>query len=208
MHFRITLKILGLLLMMFSITMLPPIAISLVFDDGAYFAFVDTFGLTLISGFILWLAFFREQADMRIKDGFLITTMFYLMLGAVGALPLMQEAGIGLSWPNAIFESFSGLTTTGATVLTNIDELPKSILFYRQQLQWLGGMGIIVLAVAILPMLGIGGMQLYRAETPGPVKDSKLTPRIKQTALALWSIYLGLTIACALAYWAAGDEPV
>ena len=106
MHFRITLKILGLLLMMFSITMLPPIAISLVFDDGAYFAFVDTFGLTLISGFILWLAFFREQADMRIKDGFLITTMFYLMLGAVGALPLMQEAGIGLSWPNAILSLF------------------------------------------------------------------------------------------------------
>ena len=204
MHFRITLKILGLLLMMFSITMLPPIAISLIYEDGAYFAFVDTFGITLVSGFLLWLAFFREQADMRIKDGFLITTMFYLILGAVGALPLIQEAGIGLSWPNAIFESFSGLTTTGATVLTNIDDLPKSILFYRQQLQWLGGMGIIVLAVAILPMLGIGGMQLYRAETPGPVKDSKLTPRIKQTALALWSIYLGLTITCALAYWAAG----
>lgn len=204
MHFRTTLKVLGILLMMFSITMLPPLIVSLIYQDGAYFAFVDTFGFTLISGFILWLMFVRDKAEMRIKDGFLITTMFYLILGAVGALPLIQQTGIGMSWPNAIFESFSGLTTTGATVLTNIDDLPKSILFYRQQLQWLGGMGIIVLAVAILPMLGIGGMQLYRAETPGPVKDSKLTPRIKQTALALWSIYLGLTFTCALAYWVAG----
>ncbi len=204
MRFRTTLKVLGALLMMFSITMLPPLAVSIMYEDGAYRAFVDTFGLTLISGFVLWAGFFREQSDMRIKDGFLITALFYFILGAVGAIPLVQDTGIGLTWPNALFESFSGLTTTGATVLTGIDHLPQSILFYRQQLQWLGGMGIIVLAVAILPMLGIGGMQLYRAETPGPVKDSKLTPRIKQTALALWSIYLGLTVACALAYWAAG----
>jgi trk system potassium uptake protein TrkH len=204
MRFRITLKVLGVLLMMFSMTLLPPFAVSLIYNDGAYRAFIDTFAITLISGFVLWATFFRDQADMRIKDGFLITTLFYLILGTVGAIPLVLESGIELSWANALFESFSGLTTTGATVLTNIDSLPQSILFYRQQLQWLGGMGIIVLAVAILPMLGIGGMQLYRAETPGPVKDSKLTPRIKQTALALWSIYLGLTITCALAYWAAG----
>jgi trk system potassium uptake protein TrkH len=105
---------------------------------------------------------------------------------------------------DAVFESVSGLTTTGATVLTGLDQLPKSILFYRQQLQWLGGMGIIVLAVAILPMLGIGGMQLYRAETPGPVKDSKLTPRIAKTAKSLWIIYVIITVACALAYWYAG----
>ena len=105
---------------------------------------------------------------------------------------------------DAIFESISGLTTTGATVITGIDALPTSILFYRQQLQWMGGMGIIVLAVAILPMLGIGGMQLYRAETPGPMKDAKLTPRITETAKALWYIYLGLTIVCALAYLLAG----
>ncbi|WP_304440953.1 potassium transporter TrkG, partial [Oleiphilus sp. HI0132] len=109
-----------------------------------------------------------------------------------------------LRFVDAYFESLSGLTTTGATVITGIDDLPKSILWYRQQLQWLGGMGLIVLAVAILPMLGIGGMQLYRAETPGPVKDSKLTPRITETAKALWYIYLGLTVACALSYWAAG----
>ncbi|HFE48777.1 MAG TPA: potassium transporter, partial [Chromatiaceae bacterium] len=105
---------------------------------------------------------------------------------------------------DAVFESFSGLTTTGATVIVGLDHLPKSILYYRQQLQWLGGMGIIVLAVAILPMLRIGGMQLYRAETPGPIKDTKLTPRITETAKALWLIYLTMTVACTLAYWAAG----
>ena len=101
----------------------------------------------------------------------------------------------------------SGLTTTGATVLTGLDYLPQSLLYYRQQLQWFGGMGIIVLAVAILPMLGIGGMQLYRAETPGPVKDSKLTPRIAKTAKSLWIIYVIITVACALAYWSAGRAP-
>ena len=141
---------------------------------------------------------------MRIKDGFLVTVMFYLALGSFGSIPFANTDGIGLSTADALFESFSGLTTTGATVITGLDEIPQSILFYRQQLQWLGGMGIIVLAVAILPMLGVGGMQLYRAETPGPMKDSKLTPRIHQTALALWSIYLGLTTTCALAYWVAG----
>jgi trk system potassium uptake protein TrkH len=109
---------------------------------------------------------------------------------------------------DSVFESLSGLTTTGATVILGIDELPHSVLWYRQQLQWLGGMGIIVLAVAVLPMLGVGGMQLYRAETPGPMKDTKLTPRITETAKALWYIYLWLTIACALAYWGAGMSPV
>ena len=105
---------------------------------------------------------------------------------------------------DAIFESVSGLTTTGATVLTGLDSLPPSLLYYRQQLQWFGGLGIIVLAVAVLPMLGVGGMQLYRAETPGPMKDSKLTPKITQTAKALWYVYLGITVICALAYWIAG----
>ena len=133
--------------------------------------------------------------------------LFWAVLGLFGAFPFMLADDPGLSFVDAVFESLSGLTTTGATVITGIDYLPESILFYRQQLQWLGGMGIIVLAVAILPMLGIGGMQLYRAETPGPVKDSKLTPRITETAKALWYIYLSLTIACALGYWAAGMTP-
>ncbi|MBV1878547.1 MAG: TrkH family potassium uptake protein [Pseudomonadales bacterium] len=204
MRFHIAIRVLGGLLMMFSFTMLPPAFVSWLYDDGTSTIFTNTFFITLISGMALWLVFRKKNTDMKIKDGFLVTVLLYVALGCVGAIPLVLEEGIALSWPNALFESFSALTTTGATVITQLDDLPKSILFYRQQLQWLGGMGIIVLAVAILPMLGIGGMQLYRAETPGPVKDSKLTPRIKQTAVALWQIYLLLTASCAIAYWLAG----
>ncbi|MBD3647071.1 MAG: potassium transporter [Pseudomonadales bacterium] len=204
MHITIALRILGSLLMMFSLTMLPPIFFSWVFDEALGRIFLDAFAWTFFSGLMLWLFFRRYREELRIKDGFLVTFIFYTALGVFGAIPFTQPAGTGLAIPDALFESFSGLTTTGATVMTGLDELPKSLLFYRQQLQWLGGMGIIVLAVAVLPMLGIGGMQLYRAETPGPVKDSKLTPRIKQTAVALWSIYCGLTVLCALAYWLAG----
>ena len=203
-HLRIALKILGILLTLFSGTLLLPLAVSWLYDDGVLVVFKDTFLLTFTVGVLLWIPFARDQTEMHIKDGFLVTFLFYLALGLVGALPFIQVTQIDISPADAIFESFSGLTTTGATVLTGPDQLPPSLLFYRQQLQWLGGMGIIVLAVAILPMLGIGGMQLYRAETPGPVKDSKLTPRIKQTALALWSIYIGLTAACAFGYWVAG----
>jgi trk system potassium uptake protein TrkH len=204
MHIQIAIRVLGLLLMVFSLTMLPPVLFALIYEDGGEWIFLQAFAITFVIGFFLWLVFHRNEAEMRIKDGFLVTVFFYLALGIFGAIPFTDARGLGMSLPDALFESFSGLTTTGATVIVGLDALPQSILFYRQQLQWLGGMGIIVLAVAVLPMLGIGGMQLYRAETPGPVKDSKLTPRIKETALALWSIYLGLTVACALAYWAAG----
>ena len=203
-HLRIALKILGILLTLFSGTLLLPLVVSWLHDDGVLVVFKDTFLVTFTVGVLLWLPFVRDRTEMHIKDGFLVTFLFYLALGLVGALPFIQVTHVQIPVTDAIFESFSGLTTTGATVLTGLDQLPPSLLFYRQQLQWLGGMGIIVLAVAILPMLGIGGMQLYRAETPGPVKDSKLTPRIKQTAIALWSIYIGLTAACALGYWLAG----
>lgn len=204
MHLQIAFRVLGILLMMFSITMLPPVVFSIIYQDGVEIVFMRAFTITFVCGFFLWMIFHRNTAEMRIKDGFLVTVLFYLALGSFGALPFVDERGLGLPIIDALFESFSGLTTTGATILVGIDALPESLLFYRQQLQWLGGMGIIVLAVAVLPMLGIGGMQLYRAETPGPVKDSKLTPRIKETALALWSVYVGLTAACAFAYWVAG----
>ncbi|MEM7278840.1 MAG: TrkH family potassium uptake protein, partial [Pseudomonadota bacterium] len=131
---------------------------------------------------------------------------FWLVLGAFGAAPFYFSEVPTLSLTDAVFESISGLTTTGATVITGLDALPKSILYYRQQLQWLGGMGIIVLAVAVLPMLGVGGMQLYRAEAPGPIKDTKLTPRITETAKALWYVYLGFTLLCAGSYWLAGMD--
>ncbi|NVK00684.1 MAG: potassium transporter [Oceanospirillaceae bacterium] len=204
MHFRVILRILGILLMIFSITQIPPALISLYYDDGNLHAFLGGFAITLLTGFFIWLPVMRVKQELRTRDGFLITVLFWSVLSFFGALPLHFDQALALSFTDAIFESVSGLTTTGATVITGLDDLPRSLLYYRQQLQWLGGMGIIVLAVAILPMLGIGGMQLYRAETPGPVKDSKLTPRITETAKALWNIYLILTVACALGYWAAG----
>lgn len=207
MHFRIILRILGILLMVFSTTQLPPILVSLYYNDGAAHAFGAAFALTLAIGIIIWLPVRGVRQDLRTRDGFLITAMFWSVLGLAGSLPLQLSAEPHLSFTDATFEALSGLTTTGATVMTGLDSLPESMRYYRQQLQWFGGMGIIVLAVAILPMLGIGGMQLYRAETPGPVKDNKLTPRITETAKALWYIYLTLTIACALGYWLAGMTP-
>lgn len=204
MQFAAILRIIGLLLMIFSIAMLPPALVGVIYGDGAIVPFLSSFAVILCSGVVLWLPVRRQHKDLRIRDGFLVVVVFWVVLGISGALPLYFSISPNLTLTDSVFESLSGLTTTGATVITGIDTLPHSILFYRQQLQWMGGMGIIVLAVAILPMLGIGGMQLYRAETPGPMKDNKLTPRITETAKALWFIYLGLTIACGIAYWLAG----
>jgi len=204
MHFSTICRILGILLMVFSLTMLPPILVSLIYDDHQIGAFVNAFLITLGIGLLVWLPVRNIKKELRVRDGFVVTVLFWLVLSLSGSIPLYLSDLPDLRFVDAYFESLSGLTTTGATVITGIDALPKSILWYRQQLQWFGGMGLIVLAVAILPMLGIGGMQLYRAEAPGPVKDSKLTPRITETAKALWYIYLGLTLACAIAYWAAG----
>jgi trk system potassium uptake protein TrkH len=199
-------RILGLLLMVFSTTMLPPAMVSWLYADGAATPFMDGFLLTLIAGILFWLPVRRLRHELRVRDGFLVVVLFWAVLGLVGALPFMLAHDPHMSLTDSVFESFSGLTTTGATVITGIDRLPKSILFYRQELQWLGGMGIIVLAVAVLPMLGIGGMQLYRAETPGPMKDTKLTPRITETAKALWFIYMTLTLVCGVCYWLAGMD--
>ena len=207
MQFLVIQKILGLLLLMFSITMLPPLALALWFQDETLRVFLLSFLLLLAIGSLLWLPVRKVNKELRLRDGFIIVVLFWSGLGLAGAMPFLLAAAPGMSFTDSVFESVSGLTTTGATVIIGLDQLPKSILFYRHELQWLGGMGIIVLAVAILPMLGIGGMQLYRAETPGPVKDSKLTPRITETAKALWYIYLSLTIACALMYWLAGMSP-
>ena len=207
MQFATIIRILGILLMVFSITMLPPNFIALHYQDGGGSAFFITFVLSLMTGLLLYLPRKHAKEELKTRDGFLVVVLFWSVLSLFGSLPFLLVEHLDITLANAIFESFSGLTTTGATVITGLDQLPHSILYYRQQLQWLGGMGIIVLAVAILPMLGIGGMQLYRAETPGPMKDNKLTPRIAGTAKALWYIYLGLTIACALSYWLAGMEP-
>jgi trk system potassium uptake protein TrkH len=204
MNWTVVQRILGLLLMLFSLTMLPPIAFSLIYDDQSWLPFVEGFAITFAAGLVCWLPVHRSKKDLRLRDGFLVVASFWTVLGTAGAAPLYFADALSLSFTDAVFESMSGLTTTGATVLTGLDGLPMSILYYRQQLQWLGGMGIIVLAVAVLPMLGVGGMQLYRAETPGPVKDTKLTPRITETAKALWYVYLAFTASCMLGYWIAG----
>ncbi len=204
MHFTVIQRISGILLMLFSFTLLPPVLVDFIYQENAGDAFWISFLTLLIAGFVLWLPVKNSKKDLRLRDGFIVVVLFWFILGVSGTLPLMLYEQLDISVTDAFFESVSGLTTTGATVLTNLDSLPHSILFYRQELQWLGGMGIIVLAVAVLPMLGIGGMQLYKAETPGPIKDNKLTPRITETAKALWYIYLTLTITCAVAYWFAG----
>lgn len=204
MHTKLVLKVLGILLMIFSITLIPPMIVSVIYGDGGFDDFLySTIGLMSL-GILMWYPMRHSHHELKIRDGFIIVVMFWTVLGFAGALPMYFATNTYMSVTDAIFESFSGLTTTGATVLSSLDTLPHAMLWYRQQLQWLGGMGIIVLAVAILPMLGIGGMQLYRAETPGPVKDAKLAPRISETAKALWYIYLGLTLACALGYKMAG----
>ncbi|MDG6774491.1 TrkH family potassium uptake protein [Thiomicrorhabdus sp. ZW0627] len=204
MHSKIITKVFGILLMLYSISLVPPLLISLLYGDGSVFAFSSVLLGVLLVGVFLWYPTRNFKQELKIRDGFVVVVMFWSVLGLVGALPFYIEQDVPLSLTDAIFESFSGLTTTGATVITGLDDLPHGILWYRQQLQWMGGMGIIVLAVAILPMLGIGGMQLYRAETPGPVKDSKIAPRISETAKTLWYLYLGLTVACAIGYWMAG----
>ena len=204
MHYAVIFRILGILLMLFSLTQLIPLAVSLFYKDGEHLAFFTSFLVTFIVGLIIWVPVFRARSDLRTRDGFLITSLFWIVLSLFGSLPFLTDAQLALSATDSIFEAVSGLTTTGATVITGLDELPRSLLYYRQQLQWLGGIGIIVIAVAVLPMLGIGGMQLYQADTPGPIKDSKLTPRITETAKWLFFIYLTLTFICALSYWLAG----
>jgi trk system potassium uptake protein TrkH len=204
MQVKAIVRIVGLLVMLFSVTMLVPGLVAAIYKDGAGRAFAAAFALSLCVGFCLWFPQRYERQELKSKEGFLIVVLFWTVLGSVGSLPFIISDVPKLSVVDSLFESFSGLTTTGATVIVGIDALPKAILFYRQLLQWLGGMGIIVLAVAVLRILGVGGMQLYRAEIPGPVKDKKMTPRIAETAKALWYIYLFLTVGCSLAFWVTG----
>ncbi len=206
MHGGLIGKICGLLLMVFSFTMIPPAAVSWYFAEDGELPFLISFGLLLAGGLLLWMPFMRQRAELQTRDGFLVVTLFWVVLSGSGALPFLISPATDLSVTDAVFESTSGLTTTGSSVLSGIEELPQSIRYYRQQLHFLGGMGIIILAIAILPMLGVGGMQLYKAEIPGPMKEAKLTPRIAETAKSLWYIYIFFTIACAVLYRMAGMD--
>jgi trk system potassium uptake protein TrkH len=199
-------KVIGFLLMASSLMMLPPVLVSLYYDDGTYKLFLESAGIFLLMGLLVYMPVRKEKRELRLRDGFLVVTCSWVAVILIGALPFVLLSSPDISFLDAVFESASGFTTTGATVISNIDALPRAILFYRMETQWLGGMGIIVLAVAILPMLRIGGMQLYRAEIPGPVKDSKLTPRVTETAKALWLIYLGITALCIMAYEMGGMD--
>jgi trk system potassium uptake protein len=204
MNLTIVQRLLGMFLMLFSATMLPPMAVSLYYADGNAQPFLDSFTMLLVSGALIWFPVRGRERDLRLRDGFLVVALFWVVLGFAGAVPLILAPLPEISFTDAVFEAVSGFTTTGATVLTGLDELPRSILYFRHQTQWLGGIGMVVLAVALLPMLGVGGMQLLKAESPGPVKDAKLTPRITQTAKALWIVYVAITAICAACYWIAG----
>lgn len=202
MHISIIARIIGFFSMGFSATILIPLFISLIYSDGETADFALCFALTFGAGLLLWLPTRGRQAELATRDGFIIVALFWSFISLLASLPFILSQEMTLT--DALFESVSAFTTTGATVMTGLDEMPPSLLFYRQQLQWFGGMGMIVLAVAILPMIGIGGMQLYRAEAPGPLKEEKLTPRLEQTARTLWLLYVGITVANAFAYWLAG----
>jgi len=200
-----SIRVVGLLSIGFSLTMLPPVAVSLWYHDNQAVHFLTSFAIAFTSSLMVWLLAGNHKAALRRKDGFAVVVLFWIALSLLSALPFLL--GPHLDFVDAFFEAVSGFTTTGATVIPHLDDLPRSILYYRQQLQWLGGMGLVVLAVAVLPLLGIGGMRIYRAETPGPMKDEKIAPRLTQSARALWIIYVLLTVACALAYWLAGMTP-
>lgn len=197
-------RVLSFLLMCLSLSQLPPIAVGWYYNETDLWPFFISALMTFGSGFFLWLVTHNNKTELRTRDGFLIVALFWTVLSAYGALPFCMSTQPHLPFVDAVFETVSGLTTTGATVLIGLDAMPRSILYYRSQLHFLGGMGIIVLAVAVLPMLGVGGLQLFRAETSGIFKDSKLTPRIAETAKALWIIYIALNILCTMAFWLNG----
>ncbi|MCI1711119.1 MAG: TrkH family potassium uptake protein [Chiayiivirga sp.] len=204
MRFQAILRILGAITALTSLFALPPLLLAVALDEQeAIEAFVDSFLAAAVPGFLLWWPLRKVKYELRLRDGFFITTGIWVLVSLVSAIPFVL-APPNMNYTDAVFEAVSGFTTTGATTIVGIDALPRSVLLYRQSLNFYGGMGIIVLAVAILPMLKVGGMQLFRAESTGPGKDSKLTPRIAETAKALWLIYFGLNVLCALAFWIGG----
>ena len=194
---------LGLIAMVMSLSHLLPLGVSFFHDDGATQAFVISMIVNFAVGCAMWLGTHHNKRDLTPRDGILLVVLAWCGGAAFATLPLLLAIP-GLTFTDAYFETMSGLTTTGATVLSDLDNLAPSLNFWRCLLVWLGGMGLIVLAVAILPLLGIGGRQIFKAETPGPMKDAKMTPRITETAKGLWVVYAMISVACAIAYYLAG----
>ena len=201
MNFKAIINLFSILVLFFSFSYVFPIVVSIVFNDNSLYLFLPAFIFVGILGLFGFLLTKGVQRDLSSKDGFVIIVMFWLVLSLAGSIPFYLS---GMSPIDSFFESMSGITTTGATVISNIETLPESLKFYRQLLQWMGGMGLIVLAIAVMPLLGIGGGQLFKTDIPGAMGEQRLTPRIQETAKALWSIYFGLTILCAILYAIAG----
>ncbi len=205
-RFAPALYVLGVLITGFGFLMMVPLAISWLTADGAHGAYDEAVLITILSGLLLSFFIGRQQREMRVRESFLLVALIWAILPAFGALPLYLHID-ELTWTDAYFEAVSGLTATGATVLSGLDHLPVSINFWRTFMHWVGGLGVVVLAVAILPLLGFGGRGMLKAETPGPMKDSKITPRITETAKGLWVVYVILTAACGISLYSVGMEP-
>ena len=197
------LRVFGAVTALSSLIILPSLLLAALWHENTVLPFIEAMLPAFAAGSLLWFLFRNNRYELRLRDGFLITGGIWLIASLVTAIPFYLALP-QLTFTDAVFESTSGLTTTGATMLTGLDGLPKSLLFFRSSLNFFGGMGIVILAVAVLPMLKIGGMHLFKAESTGPVKDNKLTPRIAETARTLWVVYLGLNVLCALAYWFGG----
>jgi trk system potassium uptake protein TrkH len=193
----------GLIIMIFGLSLVIPAAISHLLGDGAESAYDETLLGTFACGALIWLVARGHRGELQVRDGFLLVALAWTVLPAFATLPLLLVLP-DLSFTDAYFEAVSGLTTSGATTLSDLDKLPPSINIWRTQLVWMGGMGVMVLAVAILPLLGVGGAQMFKAETPGPMKDTKLTPRITETAKGLWAVYFGMTFVCIVGLKLAG----
>jgi len=203
-HIIHALKILGQLLMPFSLTMLPPLIVTWIYKESTTHVFLSSTIATFVLGIILWFPFRKLNREIHGREGFLIVALLWVALSFMGALPFLISHYPTISFVDALFETVSGLTTTGTTVFSNLDTMPRSLIYYRSQLQFVGGGGIILLGIAILPMLSVGGMQLFRAEMTGPFKEERLAPRITQTAKMLWVIYVGLNLLCILSFWMGG----
>ena len=205
------LRVLGILLMVFALTMGLPLGVSWVQGDGVWRVYPVSMAVTMGTGLALWVGLRRHQRELLPRHGVMLVTLVWVLLPLCAVLPLMlalHQVGRPVSFTHAYFEAVSGLTTTGSTVLSGLDSLPVSVNVWRTFLQWVGGMGILILAVAVLPLLGVGGSQLFRAEAAGPVKDTKLTPRMTETAKGLWGVYAFFSVTCALAYWWGGMRPL
>ncbi|MBN3582389.1 TrkH family potassium uptake protein [Algoriphagus aestuarii] len=200
-HFKEIAKIMGALLVLIALLMIPGVGFSIHFEEDPW-PILSSMAITLIIGAILFFSFSKQDQNIRKREGYLIVSLSWIFMAGFGMLPFVLSHEIA-SFSDALFETTSGITTTGASILNDIEAMPKGLLFWRSMLQWIGGLGIIVLTVAIFPLLGIGGIELFVAESPGPTSD-KVHPRISETAKRLWYVYVGLTVAATLLYWVGG----